>query len=321
MWPTAMSSTTTIELPLVAACRQQSVRDLAFLLSAPSPWTSGFDINPARLLGAQGEQRLRELDARPQPLLDWLASHQPLRRLGRYAELLLAFWFQFAPHIQLVSANLAVRDAKSHTVGEFDFLLRLDGEPWHLEVASKFYLQQPQTDAEWVGPGLQDAWPLKAAKLAQQLVLSRHPAASALLPPGFVGCRAGLRLTGWRFTSGQPVSQPAGWVSSATGAWPCRHAGARWVLLPRLAWLSPARVSEEYTLAESDLRARLALTAGPQLVAALQPDGTGAWCEVTRGFVTPSDWPDAERLAALCQRIQALPASTAAPAAAIFYPG
>lgn len=321
MWPTAMSSTTTIELPLVAACRRQSVRDLAFLLSAPSPWTSGCDIDPARLLGAQGEQRLCELDARPQPLLDWLASHQPLRRLGRYAELLLTFWFQFAPHIQLVSANLAVRDAKSHTVGEFDFLLRLDGEPWHLEVASKFYLQQPQTDAEWVGPGLQDAWPLKAAKLAQQLVLSRHPAASALLPPGFVGCRAGLRLTGWRFTSGQPVSQPAGWVASVSGAWPCRPAGARWVLLPRLAWLSPARVSEEYTLAESDLRARLALPAGPQLVAALQPDSTGTWCEVTRGFVTPSDWPDAERLAALCQRIQALPASTAAQAAAIFHPG
>jgi hypothetical protein len=40
-----------------------------------------------------------------------------------------------------VAANLPVCDAGGRTVGEFDFLIRLDGEPLHVETASKFYLQ------------------------------------------------------------------------------------------------------------------------------------------------------------------------------------
>jgi hypothetical protein len=83
---------------------------------------------------------LAALEQDPAPLHAWLAA-QPSRRLGHYAERLLAFWFHLAPHIELVAANLPVCDAGGRTVGEFDFLIRLDGEPLHVETASKFYLQ------------------------------------------------------------------------------------------------------------------------------------------------------------------------------------
>jgi hypothetical protein len=181
--------------PWLAACtrlRSQPVRDLAYLLTAPAPWHSDVEISRQRLLGPQGWPQLQALDAAPAPLLAWLAA-RPTRRLGLYAETLLAYWFSHVPHIELVAANLPVRDA-THTVGEFDFLLRIDGEPYHLEAARKFYLQLDSAPHALVGPGLRDAWWLKYRKLASQLALAQHPAAR--LPDGFEQVAACSRLSG-----------------------------------------------------------------------------------------------------------------------------
>ena len=190
----------------LAALHTPAVRDLAWLLSSASPWQDAADIEPARLLGAQGWPQLLALDAAPQPLLAYLAAH-PVRRLGFYAERLLAFWFGIAPHIELVAANLPVRDG-GKTVGEFDFLLRVDGVPLHLEAASKFYLQLE--DGAWVGASLRDALLLKAGKTRQQLQLSRHPAAS--LPDGFAGCEVAARTSG----STAEISNMIGLIQSET---------------------------------------------------------------------------------------------------------
>ena len=93
-------------------------------------------------------------------------------------------------------ANLPVRDG-GRTLGEFDLLLRLDGEPWHVEVACKYYLV---VGRQAVGADLHDAWLRKFAKLEQQLRLSRHPLAQAVLPAGWQNCQVGSLLRG-RFFS------------------------------------------------------------------------------------------------------------------------
>ncbi|KMN82627.1 hypothetical protein VK98_07475 [Chromobacterium sp. LK11] len=290
-----------------------AVRDLAFLLSAPSPWRSGADIAPQRLLGADGPALLQALDADPAELQHWLAR-QPTRRLGHYAERLLSFWFRLAPHIELVASNLPVRDADGRTVGEFDFLLRLDGQPLHLEAASKFYLQLGRSADTLTGPSLRDAWALKARKLQTQLRLSRHPAAQAMLPAGFDGCAVGARLSGWLFhardTSPQapPGARPLyGQYWPLRGDWPALNADSRWAWLPRLSWLAPARLGFEQTHTAAALRAQLEEAAAPQLLAELQAGADGCWHEVARGFAVPPGWPQEAPLSRLLQQIAGSP--------------
>lgn len=292
----------------LAALHTPAVRDLAWLLTSASPWQDAADIDPARLLGAQGWPQLLALDAAPQLLLAYLAAH-PARRLGFYAERLLAFWFGIAPHIELVAANLPVRDG-GKTVGEFDFLLRVDGAPLHLEAASKFYLQLE--DGAWVGASLRDALRLKAGKTRQQLQLSRHPAAS--LPDGFAGCEAAARTSGWLFSPpaalatslAAPLNPLAnrGWWITCDEVWPQQAADSRWCQLPRLRWLAPALLGLEDTRSLADLQLASRQFAAPQLVAELQVRGDGRWQEVARGFVTPLDWPQPALLAPLLARLE-----------------
>lgn len=237
--------------PFTLPYAHPAVRDLAFLLTAPSPWKSGADIPPHRLLGPDGPALLQALDAHPDELRHWLAR-QPTRRLGHYAERLLSFWFRLAPHIELVASNLPVRGPDGRTVGEFDFLLRLDGQPLHLEAASKFYLQLGRSADTLTGPSLRDAWALKAHKLQTQLRLSRHPAAQATLPEGFAGCAIGARLSGWLFHAQDTSPEPPpgalplyGQYWPLRGDWPALNADSRWAWLPRLSWLAPARLSRD----------------------------------------------------------------------------
>jgi hypothetical protein len=288
--------------------RHQAVRDLAFLLCAPAPWHHAGDLPRQRLLGRDGWQRLCELDARPEALQDWLSRHSS-PRLGRYAEKLWQFWFEHAPHIELLAANLLLR-AGGRTLGEFDFLLRIDGEPWHVETASKFYLQLGSQLDTLIGPGLDDAWRLKAARLQRQLELSRHPLAAGVLPPGFAGCHRGALLSGGFFYRAQPLysppladDQPHGWMADLDQDWPQRSAHSRWLWLPRLRWLSAARADAAELCAAHALRGQLLGAQSPQMVAEMVFDA-GIWREVDRGFVVPCRWPDGHRLSLLRRRIR-----------------
>ena len=293
---------------MLAALNTPAVRDLAWLLTAPSPWLDPHDISPSRLLGRQGWPQLLALDANPASLLSYLAAH-PVRRLGFYAEQLLAFWIGHAPHLTMHAANLPVREGQ-RTVGEFDFLLTIDGEPWHLETASKFYLQLSLPSAPWVGASLRDALNLKAEKTQRQLRLSRHPA--AVLPEGFSACQVGARTTGWLFLpadGAEPILPPLnpaaclGWWCSADQSWPQSHPDSRWCHLPRLRWLSPALLPEADTLTLADLQILADAWQTPQLVAELQRQADGQWLEVGRGFVAPKGWPQADLLAPLLARL------------------
>ncbi|WP_236250821.1 DUF1853 family protein [Chromobacterium phragmitis] len=116
------------------------------------------------------------------------------------------------------------------TVGEFDCLLWMDGEPWHQETASKLYPRLDDTPEKRVGPGLNDAWRLKATKTATQLQRALHPDAAGVLPDGLERCHA-------------PSSdQLQGWHAPRDAAWPRRCGGSRWGWLP-LGWKRNARMA------------------------------------------------------------------------------
>ena len=127
---------------------------------------------------------LRALDRDEHALRDWLARLTS-RRLGLYYESLWQFALSHAPGVELLAANLAIREG-GHTLGELDILLRDCQGVHHLELAIKLYLGPPGGDghdpAHWLGPGCHDRLDLKLAHLlGHQLPISARPQSRAIL--------------------------------------------------------------------------------------------------------------------------------------------
>jgi hypothetical protein len=300
--------------------RHARVRALAWLLDAPDlldihdPHWAGriATLGPVTLEAADW---LARLDLDPAPL-DAVLEGKPTRRLGLYAEQLMALYFSqpfvqpFAAMGKLLAHGLQVRAARNDTVGEFDFLLDDgDGGATHIEFATKFYLLREgegddATFDGFVGPNLADSLGRKMRKvLDHQLLLAGHPAAQALLPRPVSSARALIK--GWLF-------YPAGVWRAREGIAPghCRgfwcalaELGAldcdRFVVLPKLEWLAPFQADAAApTLDRAGLRDELAALFAqvntPVLVALVREEGEHI-VEYERGFVVPDDWRERAR--------------------------
>lgn len=283
------------------------VRALAWLLDSPDL----LDADAARWQGKiaslgrdsalQAAGWLAGLDAAPQALHAYVDIN-PFTRLGRYAEKLMAFYFEHRG--TLAAHGVQVREDRGATIGEFDFLLR-DGEALlHREFATKFYLLERSGAGQeadyFVGPNLADTLGAKMQKiLSRQLALSHHPAAQACLPQPVSAAQALVK--GWLFYHRDDT------VTAAAMGLDPEHCRGFWcslaefgpapqqlcVILPRLQWLAPARVAMAQAIGAAALRARLAAhfigDSMPVMVALLAPQGD-ALIETTRGFVVPDDW-------------------------------
>ena len=290
------------------------VRALAWLLDAPdlldaqAPRWQGriASLEPEAAIAAK--DWLIALDREPAALHAYLDVHR-FTRLGRYAEKLLAWYFT---HVQRLFAHgVQVRSAKDETIGEFDFLLRKkEGGKGllHWELATKFYLlcsanpvyAQVQQADYFVGPNLADTLGAKMRKILQrQLLLGEHPAAQSLLPEPLISAQALVK--GWLFyRREEPVDpQRLGISANHCRGWWCtlaeleEHIGEYVAIMPRLAWLAPARMSASDSMNVSALRSWLERQFSedlmPVMVATLQPS-QDAMLEVDRGFVVPDDW-------------------------------
>lgn len=275
----------------LAGLVHRPVRDLACLLFADPPWSVPDALDPGLLRGEAPRERLRLLDREPQALLAWLAEH-PVRRLGRYAELLLAFWLSHSPHSRLVANSLAVRSA-GVTLGEFDFLVWLDGEPWHIELACKFYISLSGVIDDCVGVSPGDTLHAKRHNLSRQLALSRRAEALPCLPEGFRDCRVGARVVGGNFGGLETAPGSGtlgGWWRRAGDVLPQLSTSGVFITLPRAAWLSPWRGTE--LEAEQRWLSGQVLAGAEQatLLAEVVEDARGGWREVARGMVLPTGW-------------------------------
>ncbi len=296
------------------------VRALAWLLYAPdlldrqAPQWHG---KIARLPPTSDDGAwLAALDRAPQALHAYLEM-QPLMRLGRYAEKLMAFYFRHRGI--LVAHSLQVQDDNSTTIGEFDFLLRDGRDLVHWEFATKFYLLETGEAAHgpgyFMGPSLADMLSAKMRKvLERQLALGQRPAAQRYLPQRLAAAQALIK--GWLFyPAGARQPQASSGLSAAhcRGFW-CvleeldRQPGEHYALLPRLGWLAPAKIDGPECIGRAALQDRLAVYfrqhRAPALVALLAWHGTVA-LEVRRGFVVPDDWQRRAR-----ERIAVLELST-----------
>jgi len=293
------------------------VRALAWLLDAPdlldskAPRWQGKIASLPRNSGERAASWLAELDRAPAALHAYL-DVQAFSRLGRYAEKLLAFYFEHQGI--LVAHGLQVRSENNRTIGEFDFLLYMNAQLVHWEFATKFYLLHAQQAGEasgvvagehadcFVGPGLADTLGMKMNKiLGRQLALGGHAAAQRQLPQPVDAAQALIK--GWLFyhPSDSPADAAFGLSAAHCRGFWCELAefdtasAERFALLPRLRWLPPTQANIEDTLAQGELlsalRRHFENESMPVLVALLALD-EGQWLETTRVFVVPDGWKE-----------------------------
>lgn len=296
---------------------QPAVRDLAWVLLSPPLLDPGHCAQrhplTASAWAAAPEQLaewLQQLDRNPAALNAWLAQHS-IRRLGLYYERLWQFALMAAPGVQLLAANLAIREG-GHTLGELDLLLQDDDGVHHQELAIKLYLGPQQGDGrnahEWLGPGSQDRLARKLSHLLDhQLPLSATPQAQAALAElGITNVQPQLWLAGYLFYPWPGHSEPpAGSLAEhLRGRWLHRkdwaafaaeHEGTGlWQPIPRQTWLAPAREQAD-TVWTAERFAQwleeLEVDAQAQLLVRFERDGSGDWREAERVFLVGDGWP------------------------------
>lgn len=88
-------------------------------------------------------------------------------RLGNYVERLVSFEFSNQDSIKILKENAQIISNKT-TLGEIDCLLTKNGKPFHIEIAYKFYLYDPNVGNSfldyWIGPNRRDSLQLKLQK-------------------------------------------------------------------------------------------------------------------------------------------------------------
>jgi len=207
-----------------------------------------------------------------------------------YAESLLAFWLQHAPHAQLFARNLPVKNEQNgQTLGALDFVCALNGKIYHLELTCKYYGAASGRPSEMAGLNPRDRLIDKAAKLTQQLAWSRHAAGAAALQQAGIAAdkvQAASLVRGIGFSAaGQAASiaplNACGWHGLYIGDWAQYPLSdglqTRCYLLPPMHILSPVRVPPAYA---EEIGALAQIHFGQ--VALLQKRPDGYWHETAR---------------------------------------
>lgn len=299
------------------------VRDLAWVAFSP-PLMDGSNLpsrdplqdsiwraQPAQLL-----HRLQQLDAAPEQLPALFPNSRD-RRLGNYYERLWHALLTLAPDVEIVTHNIALREA-GRTLGELDLIIRAaNGEIVHLELAIKFYMARPELQEPlcgsqcsdtslWWGPDPSDQLSRKLQRLTQhQLPLAKalasqqpeHYPAELPLPE-----RSAAWLQGFLFQSAAQAMPPACGQSIQPGTQLWCHRNrveellpeeSRWIAIPHKEWLMPpALPATDKLLQPTQMQQVFANAKAQQAVmfARVAPEGYDP-LNADRLICVADDWP------------------------------
>jgi len=216
-------------------------------------------------------------------------------RVGYYAEALFEVWLGQVVGPQEVQRSIQIQE-ENRTLGELDFLYRVDGHLHHLEVALKFYLYYPdenETGSHFVGPNSADTFEKKRDRLlGHQLPLGKESfsevSSSEIIMKGMIfyppevdelstlpeGLNADHRRGRWIRES------DAGWIEKGSAA-------SGGCLLDKPFWLSGVPFSEKPVQLVRAIRQHFERRRHP-LVLSLKGEDRA---EMERLFVVPDEWP------------------------------
>ena len=307
--------------PLLREILHPPVRDLAWTLLSPpllcnAPAPQRHPLTASRWAEQPEELAdwLRLLDSKPEMLDEWLQQRRS-HRLGLYYERLWQFALGQAPDVELLRANLPIREERQ-TLGELDLLLRDAEGVHHLELAVKFYLGLDHGERSrhdhWLGPGSHDRLAIKLQRTCEhQLQLCQTPCARGILSE-LTGDAihsafwlAGYLFQPWRL---KPAAPAGANPEHLRGRWLRRRdwpdflrqypPHTRWQPLPRPSWLAPARLQGTDLWQTADFDAWLDAPANhlrPWLLVRLETDDGTYWSERERVFLLPDSWPESAR--------------------------
>ncbi len=283
--------------------KNQQVRDLAMLLTAPPLWHSGQEISVQHLLGNKGFRYLLSLDDQPDELLAFLEKEAPFAyRLGFYAESLLAFWFSHAPHTHLLARNIQFQNAiNQQTEGAIDFLVSINKDIYHIELTCKYYGHESGLVSSLAGMNPKDTLYKKSTKLQQQMNLSQiQPFYEQLLSqfrlPEKTPIQAVSIVRGMYFTPNKEVMNDTDNVAFNPYAWEGEWLSSfamwyqnqkidneeyRWLWISKAQMLSAVRVGIEECLTWQ----QLAWLGEPNWLVSLAKRPDGFWHEQNRYMV------------------------------------
>ncbi len=139
-------------------------RDLDWLMSCPSLLNSSLTLDTESM-----PTEISEVDFSPvRSFLKSSASY----RVGYYVESLVEVWLKKQEGLEQLEHALQIISPE-RTLGELDFLYRLDGVLNHLELALKFYLYEPRdnlSESHFVGPNPADTFEKKSDKLLRRQI-------------------------------------------------------------------------------------------------------------------------------------------------------
>lgn len=191
-----------LETQFLKELKHQCTRDLYWLLASPyplNPLHSSFRLFPEDVLRDLLDQHLvfiQELDENPAEFITFLST-KPTRRLGIYAERLMAFFFRESPLVNLITHSFQlIRDGE--TKGEIDFIIEWKGELYHIELAVKYYLgyENLHDFNNWIGPSGNDTLGKKLERVfSRQLPLINEPEVQELI--------AGRPISSYLFLKGK----------------------------------------------------------------------------------------------------------------------
>lgn len=292
--------------------RKQSERDLVSLLELPPILNSSYG-HPLPLSPAVDSSAVEAAfayfnDPEQAAHFDDYIAKRP-RRLGHYAEYLLAYWLQHIERLEVLRQIQINVDKRS--IGEFDLLFQTDTAWQWWEMCVKFYCchQDGEELTQWIGPNARDNLGRKYQHLfEQQLLLDRSDGAQAWLQKHGI-----QQLAGSAFVKGYLFSHLSHRKPRCHAAinpqlrlhWychqhechdiPCQRASSRFIIAPRSQWISPVmrepRCDELLSHQQAVHSLKQRALPGPRLLVELKPDSDGWWCEIERGFVMPDSWP------------------------------
>ena len=308
----------------MSSFRARLLADLRWLLLSPPLWSAqvlhefadddptisiqAFDATQRRVIQKWLDGLACDMSPNASPALADFNILATEKRLGRYAEQLLATYLAHGPLDRLLAHSLKLKNPPASsdrvgqsTRGEIDFLLTdSSASAWHWELAVKYFLCTAQSDQahveDFVGPERTESMSHKLRKLFGVQLRHTPP------PPwNHTPWQRAAFARGWIF---YPLGQPASRCTALApdhcrGWWLARHdmdaiADEVFVVLPRLRWLAPAVCADQIGLLRGRAAVIEALSAqshaaqprppAPVLLARLCWRG-GLWHEIDRGFV------------------------------------